>query len=127
MHNAPTVSEVKNVDETQLVEGIDGESLREEVETCRDLPVDSEMENSRHWVFNFAMETSDAHILSQKLDTVFEELKCAAKITVAFGFVLKNVENGTCRYHYAHKNNIFKELSKVVLTENFREKSSCVE
>ena len=48
------------------------------------------------------MDILDAHTSSQKLDTVFEKLKCAAKMNVAFGFVLKNIEDGSCRYYYAH-------------------------
>ena len=67
----------------------------EGVGTSRHFLVDSEMEIWRHRVFNFTMEILNAHIFSQKLDSVFEKLKCEAKLNVAFGFVLKNVEDGT--------------------------------
>ena len=63
------------------------------------------------------MEILDAHTLSQNLDTVLEKLKCAAKLNVAFGFVLKNVEDGSCRYYYAHENNAFMERLKCMATK----------
>ena len=77
---------------------IDFESLKEKLEMCLYFTVNSEMENGRHRVFIFARNKLDAHTLSQQLDTAFEKLECAVKMIVAIGFVLKNVEDGTCRY-----------------------------
>ena len=94
-HNSQKVSDTRNVDVTQLVRQINGESLKAELETCTQFLVDSKMENLRHRVFIFAMEILDAHTLSRKLYKVFEKLNCAAKLNVAFGFVLKTVEVGT--------------------------------
>ena len=48
-------------------------------------------------VVNFAMDTLDPKILWKKQDIVFDSLICAAKLKVKFKFVLKIVENGTCR------------------------------
>ena len=45
------------------------------------------------------------HVL-EKLDAVFDSLKCAAKLNVAFGFVTKNVEDGSCNFYHAHESNI---------------------
>ena len=117
VHNAQGVLESKNVDVTELVGPIDDQSLKEDLQKCKHFLVDSEMENGRHRAFNFAMEILDAHTFSQKLDTVFEKLKCAVKLNVAFAFVLKNVEDGTCRYYYAHENNTMMERSKLVATK----------
>ena len=78
--------------------------------------VDSELEKGRHRVFNFAMSTFDNSLINQKLDLVFKGLKCAAKVNLAFGFVLTNVEDGSCRYFYAHENNTLVERSKHVCT-----------
>ena len=44
-------------------------------------------------------------------------MECAAKVNLAFGFVLKNVEDGSCRYFYAHENNTVMERSKLVCTQ----------
>ena len=41
------------------------------------------------------MRTRD---LLEKLDVVYDSLKCAAKLNVAFCFELKNIEDGSCRY-----------------------------
>ena len=95
----------------------DDQSLREELESCKNFLTDTEMENGRHRVFNFAMSSFDISLLNDKLDYVFKELKFAAKVTFAFGFVLKNFEDGMCRYFYAHESNINMERSKLACTQ----------
>ena len=100
-----------------LVGDVDDQSLREELESCKHFLTDTEMENGRHRVFNFAMSSFDMILLNDKLDYVFKELKCAAKVKLAFGFVLKNVEDGMCRYFYAHENNTIMERAKLVCTQ----------
>ena len=75
------------------------------------------MENGRHRVFKFATFSFDMSLHNEKLDYVFKELKCAANVNFAFGFVLKNIEDGICRYSYAHENNTIVERSKIVCTQ----------
>ena len=50
------------------------------------------------------------------MDLVFKGLERAAKVNLAFGFVLKNVEDGSCRFFYAHENNTVMERTKQVCT-----------
>ena len=95
---------------------VDDQSLREELESCKHFLSDTEMENGRHRVCYFAMSSFDISLLNDKLDYVFKELKCAAKCNIAFGFVLKNIEDGMCRYFYAHENNTIMERAKLVCT-----------
>ena len=95
---------------------VDDQSSGEELESCKHFLTDTEMEIGRHRVFNFAMSSSDMSLLNDKLDYVFKELKCAAKVKLAFGFVLKNIEDGMCSYFYAHENNTIMEKSKLVST-----------
>ena len=45
-------------------------------------------------------------------------MNCAAKVNLAFGFVLKNFEDGLCTYFYTHENNTVMERSKPVCTPN---------
>ena len=85
-----------NIDVEDIVGAVDDQSLREELESCKHFLSDTEMENGRHRVFNFAMSSFDMSLLNDKLDYVFKELKCAVKVNLAFGFVLKNVEDGSC-------------------------------
>ena len=106
-----------NIDLEDIVGDVDDQSLREELESCKHFLTDTEMENGRHRVFNFAMSSFDMTLLNDKLDYVFKELKCAAKINLAFGFVLKNIEDGMCRYFYVHENNTIMERSKLVCTQ----------
>ena len=62
----------------------------------------------------FLMSSFDISLLNNKLDYVFKGLKCTAKVNVAFGFVLKNIEDGMCRYFYAREINTVMEKSKLV-------------
>ena len=107
---------VSNIDEEDIVGDVDDQNLREKLESCKHFLTDTEMEIGRHRVFNFAMSSFDISLLNVKLDYVFKELKCAAKVNIAFGFVLRNFEDGMCRYFYAHENNTVMENSKLVCT-----------
>ena len=102
-------------DVSNLLEDDDAD-LKEELQACQHFLIDSELEKGRHRVFNFAMSTFDNSLIKKKLDLVFKGLECAAKVNLAFGFVLKNVEDGSCRYFYAHENNTLMERSKLVCT-----------
>ena len=96
---------------------VDNADLKEELQACQHhFLVDSALENERHRVFNFAMSTVDNPLINKKLDLVFEGLKRAAKVNLVFGFVLKNVEDGSCRFFYAHVNITVMERSKLVCT-----------
>ena len=83
-------------DVNNLLEDDDAD-LKKELRACQHFLVDSEPEKGRHRVFNFAISTFDNSFIIKKLDLVFNGLKCAAKVNLAFGFVLNNVENGSCR------------------------------
>ena len=98
-----------NIDVKDIVGDVDDQSLREDLEPCKHFLTDAEKENGRHRVFNFSMTSFDMSLLNDELDYVFRELKCAAKVNLAFGFVLKIIEDGICRYFYAHENNTFME------------------
>ena len=106
-----------NFDVEDLVGDVDDQSVREELESCKHFLKDTEMEKRRHRVFNLAMSSFNLSLLNDKLDYVLKELKCAAKVKIEFGFVLKNVEVGSCRYFYAHEKNTVKEMSKLVCTQ----------
>ena len=84
-------------DVNNLLEDDDAD-LKEEFQACQHFLVDSELEKGRHRVFNFAMSTFDNSLINQKLNLVFKRLECAAKVNLAFGFVLKNVEDRSYRF-----------------------------
>ena len=102
-----------NIDVDDAVQDVDDQSLREELRSCKHFLTDTETENGRHRVFNFAMSSFDMSLLNNNLDYVFKELKCAAKVNLAFGLVLKNFEDGMCRYSYAHESNTIMERSNL--------------
>ena len=103
-------------DSSPLLEGIDDDSLKEELRACQHFLVDSQLEKGRQRVFNFALNSFSAEKINSKLDYVFQQLKCAAKINLAFGFVFKNIEDASCRYFYSHENNTLLEKSKLLST-----------
>ena len=87
------------IDVTQLMGDVDRKRLKEELKKCKHFLVDSEVENGRHKVNNFAWHTLDPKNLLKKIDVVFDSPECAAKLNVAFSFVLEKLENGSCRYY----------------------------
>ena len=60
------------------------------------------------------METLNETFVNEKIDHFLNNLKCAAKMTLAFGFNLKNIEDGGFRYFYAHENKTLLDRSKLV-------------
>ena len=103
------------MDVTELVEEIDDESLKEELETFKHCLVDSEMENGIHGVFNFAVEKLDAHVVPETSKT-FGKLKCAKNLKLAFSFLIKNLEEQFGGYNYANKSNTLMERWKLMAT-----------
>ena len=80
--------------------------------------MDSELERARHKVFYYAVETLNETIVNAKLDRFFNNLKCAAKVNLAFGFILKNVEDGGFTYFNAYENNTLLDRFKLVSTHD---------
>ena len=97
-----------------IVGNVEGYSLREELRSCQHFLVDSELERARHKVFNYAVESLNETIVNEKIDHFFKNLKCAAKLNLAFGFLLKNIQDGGFSYFYAHENNTLLDRSKPV-------------
>ena len=73
---------------------VDDQSLREGLQSCRHFLVDSEKQKGRHSVFNFAVNNLTAQVIEEKLDCVLDKLKCVAKLNLALGFFLMNIEDG---------------------------------
>ena len=109
---------LKKADSSPLVDDIHDDSLKDELRACGHFLVDSEFERGRHKVFNYAVETLNTEIVNKKLDHFFNNLKCAAKVNLAFGFILKNLEDGRYRYFYAHENNTLLDRSQLVCTKD---------
>ena len=106
-------SATRDVDVEHIVGDVDDHKLREELRSCQHFLVDCKLERARHKVFNYAVET-----LNETIDPFFNNLKCAAKVNLAFGFILKNIEDGGFRYFYAHENNTLLDRSKLVCTHD---------
>ena len=97
---------ISNADVAHVMGDVDDKSLKKKLETCKHSLFDSEIENGRHRVYNFAIDTLDPKYQLKRQKFVSDGLKCAAKPNVVFGFVLRNVEDEKCRYYFAHENKI---------------------
>ena len=103
-----------NIGVEDIVGDVDDQGLREELQSCRHFLVDSETQKGRHSVFNFAVNNLTAQVIEEKLDRVLEKPKCVAKLNLALGFILKNIEDRNFRFFNAHDNNTLLEQSKLV-------------
>ena len=97
---------------------VEDHSLREELRSCQHFLVDSELERTRYKVFNYAVETLNETIVNEKLDYFINNLKCAAKVSLAFGFISKTIEDAGFRYFYAHEKRTLLDPSKLVCTHD---------
>ena len=112
-HGTQTGFGASNFNVEDIVGDLDDQSLREELQSCRHFLVDSEIQKGRHSVFNFAVNNLTALVIEEKLDRVLDKLRCVAKLNLALGFILKNIEDGKFRYFYAHENKTLLEQSKL--------------
>ena len=96
-HGMQIRSGTRDVDVEHIVGDVEDHSLREKLRSCQHFLVDLELERARHKVFNYAVETLKETLVNEKLDHFFNNLKCAAKVNLAFGFILKNMEDSGFR------------------------------
>ena len=101
-----------------IVGDVEDYRLRKEVRSCYHFLEDSEFERARHNVFDYAVETLNETTVNEKLDQIFNTLKCATKVNLNFGFVLRNIEDGGLRYFYAQEDNTLLDRSKLVCSRD---------
>ena len=109
-------SSTKRVCEIMEKNDNDSESLKEELAACQHLLDDMHAEHGRQEVFNFSLLNLDTKEINEKLNEIFANLNCAAKINIALGFLLQNIETNDYRYFYPHENNL--QLDRVFLLSN---------
>ena len=107
-----------NVDPDDIMNKVDDANLKKELRSYQHFLVDSKLERARHKVFIYAIENLNAKILDEKRDHFSNNLKCVAKVILAFGFILRNIEDGGIRCFLAHENNTLLDRSKLVCTRD---------
>ena len=117
-HGMQIGSGTRDVVVENIVGDVEDHRLREDLRSCQYFLVDSELERARHKLFNYAVETLNEKIVNEQLDHFFNNLKCAAKVNLAFGFNLKNIEDGGFSYFYPHEINTLLDRSKLVCTHD---------
>ena len=83
-----------NVQPDNILNEVDDAHLKEELRSCQLFIVECVLERARHKIFNYAVQNLNGTVVNGKLDHFFGNLKCAAKVNVAFGFILKNIDGG---------------------------------
>ena len=78
-HRMQIGSRTRNVDGDNIVGDVEGHSLRVELRFCQHSLVDSELESSRHKVFNYAVESINETIVNGKLDQLFQQFEMCSK------------------------------------------------
>ncbi|XP_035658058.1 uncharacterized protein LOC118403449 [Branchiostoma floridae] len=68
--------------------------------------------------YNFRLHTTTIDELSSKAWAVFRDQNATFKLSVSFGFIVRNNETGELRYYYACNNNNHCFLKEPVLVEN---------
>ena len=101
---------LKEVSESEELDK-NNKQLQQKLSACQLFFDDTEVQNGRHRVFNFKLSKLDPNEVNEKLISVFEKLFCAAKVNLAFGFILRKMDSDEYRYFYAHENNTFFEKS----------------
>ena len=82
-------SETKGVGVEHIVGEVEDHRLRKELRSCQHFSVDSGLERASYKVFIYAVETLNETIVNEKLDHFFNNLKCAAKVNLAFDLIWK--------------------------------------
>ena len=82
-------SRTRDVNVEHIPGDVEDHSWREELPSCQHFLVDSKLERARHKVFNYSVETLNETVVNEKLENFFSNLKRAAKMNLAFGFILK--------------------------------------
>ena len=75
------------------------------------------MDNGSYQVFNFQMSKLDTKIINEKLEEVYNNLDSAARIDIALGFVLRNIETCEYQYFYARVTNTLFEKTHLLCTK----------
>ena len=96
-----------------IVGAVEDHSLREKLRSFQHSLVDSELERARHKVFKYAIVNLNVKSVCEKFDLIYNKRKCAAKVNLVFGLILKNIKDGGFRYFYAPKNNTLLDRSKL--------------
>ena len=104
------------MDVEHIVGDVEDHRFREELRSCQHCLLDSELESARHKVFDYAVETHNETTVNEKFDQLFKNLKCATKVNLAFGSILKNIDDGGFRYFYAHEKSTRLDRSKLLCT-----------
>ena len=101
---------------------VDDKNLKEELRSCQNFLVDSELERMRHKVFKYEVENLNETVINEKLDPFLESLKCSTKVNINFGFFFKNLEDEGFRYFNTYGNKTLLDRSKFVCNEDDRAK-----
>ena len=81
-------------------------TLIQELRPVQHFLMDDKIELTRKRIYNYRLDGMDDSFIEEKLDSIFADLDCTAKLNFSFGFILRNTEDPSeFRYYYAADNN----------------------
>ena len=98
------------------MEDIDDAELTEELNFCNHFLVGFKLQKEKHCVFNFAMSSFN-NSFQRELGSCDQPTEMCGRSQPCFRICSKNIEDGTCRYFYAHENYTVMEKSNIVSTQ----------
>ena len=96
----------------------DSEPLNQELAACQQLLDDMHAEHGRQEVFNFSLSDLDNKKINEKFDEFFTKSKCAAKVNLALGIIMQNIEENGYRYYYRHEKNLLLDQAFLLSNRN---------
>ena len=79
---------IANIDPDDIINEVDDTILNADLRPSQHFFLNSEIERALYKLFNYAK------IVDEKLDQLFNNLKCASKVTLVFGFFSKSRDDG---------------------------------
>ena len=71
-------SRLRDVDVEHIVADVENHSSREELASCQHFLHYSELEQARHGILNYAIESLNLKTMSENLEYFFNNLRCGA-------------------------------------------------
>ena len=113
-HGMQIGSRTTDVNVVHIVGDFENHSLREELPSCQHSWWTPNLKGPGTQILQWRSGNSQRNNSERKTWSFFNILKCAAKLNLVFGFILKNIEDGGFRYFYAHEDNTRLDWSNFV-------------
>ena len=107
-----------NADPNHIMNEVDDTVLKLQLRSCQDFFVESQLELTRHKVFNYVKEYLNGTIVGQKFNHFINISKYPAKVNLIFGFNFWKLNDEKFGQFYEHRNKTLLERAKLVSSKD---------